>query len=434
MRLPWFTLPFRGFRRARRRELAFLRDCQRRIDAMLQPAIEFWKRTVDWGHGGFYGLVDYEGRPRSDADKDLIQQVRHLWTFSEIHRCEDDSPIIEAICDRQFEFVRDTLYSPVRREFHRAVSFDGVPRPGEMHPYLLAFGILGLANYATAFAGKTTGREALRIARTVFDTMVARSYDVGNGFDETAYGGRWCIDAKEINTQMHVMEATTQLLEAARVHVDPCATEISAILHNQLTLIVKRGIVKRGSRYFCSRGYAKDWTVVNVQEVDYGHDIEVVYLTMMAARALGREVQSDIVDPIVRLGRSVTVSAYDRAYGKWLYSGDPITGKAIHRVSSLWANFEALNGLSTLYQLTDEWKFLEKFERVLSWLESKQINHAVGEWYYNVDDRGRPVDTDVFGNDCAWMTFAWKSSYHSLRALMTGKRWLESACSTLRDS
>lgn len=432
--MPPLTLRFPRFRRSRRYDVSFFRDCHRRIDAMLRPAIEFWKGAVDWDHGGFYGLVDYEGRPRRDADKGLIQQLRHLWTFAQIHRSEDDSAIIERICDRQFEFVRDVLYVSARREFHYAVSFDGEPRPGSMHPYLLAFGILGLSNYATAFAGKPAGREALHIARTIFDRMLERSYCTDSGFDETVYEGRWCVEAKEINTQMHLMEAMTELLEAARTHADPHADEIASILAHQVTLVATKGIVSRGSRHFCCRGYEKDWTPIDLQEIDYGHDIEVVYLTMLAATALGRENERQIVDPVIRLGRSVTEAAYDRSYGKWLYSGDPITGRVIHRDSSIWANFEALNGLSTLHLLTGEPELLEKFERVLRWLESKQRNHAVGEWYYNVDHRGRPLDTDVFGNDCAWMTFAWKSSYHSLRALMTRKRWLESLCSTLGDS
>jgi mannobiose 2-epimerase len=434
MRLPPLRFGFPRLRRAQRYDVGFFRDCHRRIDAMLRPAIEFWKGAVDWDHGGFYGLIDYEGRPRPDADKDLVQQVRHLWTFSQIHRSEDDSPIIEAICDRQFEFIRDVFYSSARREFHSAVSFDGAPRPGEMHPYLLAFGILGLSNYATAFAGKPSGRDALHIAQTVFEKMVEKSYRTDSGFDETAYDGRWCVDAKEINTQMHVMEAITELLEAARRHADPHADRIASILAHQLTLVATRGIVSRGSRYFCSRGYETDWTLVNVQEVDYGHDIEVVYLTMMAATALGRENEPAIVDPVIRLGRSVMEAAYDRSHGKWFYSGDPMTGRVIHRDSNIWANFEALNGLSTLHRLTGEPEFVEKFESVLRWLESKQRNHAVGEWYYNVDHRGRPLASDVFGNDCAWMTFAWKSSYHSLRALMTGKQWLENVCSTLDDA
>jgi mannobiose 2-epimerase len=434
MHLPSLTLRFPSLRRARRYDLAFFRDCHRRIDALLRPAIEFWKGAVDWDQGGFYGLIDYEGRPRPDADKALIQQVRHLWTFSQIYRSEDASPAIATICDRQFEFVRDHFYSPARSEFHCAVSFNGVPRPGEAHLYFLAFGVLALANYATAFAGKPSGRDALRIARSVFDAMVEKSYDTVDGFDETAYDGRWCTGAKEINTQMHLLEAMTELLAAARAHDDIRSDEIARVLRHQLTLVATKGIVSRDSRHFCSRGYEKDWSVVDVREIDYGHDIEVVYLMMLAASALGLQTMPELVDPVVRLGRSVTDAAYDSSYGKWLYSGDPITGRVIHRESSIWANFEALNGLSTLHQMTGEPEFLDKFEGVLRWLETKQRNPAVGEWYYNVDHRGRPLDTDVFGNDCAWMSFAWKSSYHSLRALLTRKQWLENVCSTLGDS
>ncbi len=39
--------------------------------------------------------MDCAGQPRPDADKDIIQQVRHLWTFSCIHRFEDCSPAIQ---------------------------------------------------------------------------------------------------------------------------------------------------------------------------------------------------------------------------------------------------------------------------------------------------------------------------------------------------
>ena len=162
-------------------------------------------------------------------------------------------------------------------------------------------------------------------------------------------------------------------------------------------------------------------------EVDYGHEIEVVYLVMAAAKILGEDRNPDIVDRVTALGRAVSEFAYDRAHGKWFYSGNPISGQVLSRISNFWTNFEALNGLATLYDLTGESEFLHKFEGVLTWLESKQINAAVGEWYHNVDDRGRPLDQDV-DNGCAWMSFAWKSSYHSLRALITRKLWIEERC------
>ena len=94
-------------RRAAAPDRAFFADCHRRLDALLQPAIAFWRRAVDRERGGFYGLVDYDGRALPEADKDFIQQVRHLWTFAYIHHVEDRSPAIEEICDHQFRFVRE---------------------------------------------------------------------------------------------------------------------------------------------------------------------------------------------------------------------------------------------------------------------------------------------------------------------------------------
>jgi mannose/cellobiose epimerase-like protein (N-acyl-D-glucosamine 2-epimerase family) len=125
---------------------------------------------------------------------------------------------------------------------------------------------------------------------------------------------------------------------------------------------------------------------------------------------------------VVQLGRSVTADAFDERFGKWLYSGDPIRGTPSERISNIWTNFEAANGLFTLWELTGEQAYLEKLGRVLRWLATRQRNPITGEWFYNVDDAGRPVDTDVFGNACGWMTFEWKSSYHAVRALLSIER------------
>jgi mannobiose 2-epimerase len=412
------------WRKWRAPDTAFFADIHRRLDALLQPAIAFWRRAVDHERGGFYGLVDYDGRALPEADKDFIQQIRHLWTFSYIHHIEDRSPAIAEICAHQFQFIRERFYVPERASFHPSVSADGAPKDGALHHYHLAFGIYALSGYAIAFAETSQGKEALRMAKDVFGTMKVKSYDETHGFDETAYAGRWTTGAKEINTQLHVLEAIAELLTAARAHRDPAASTIANVLGRQLDLVIGRGIVRRGRRYYCSRAYDADWSVIDSSEVDYGHEIELVYLAMAAAALLGRDAERQIVDKLVSLGRCTTEAAYDRVHGKWCYSGNPLTGKVLQRISSFWVNFEALNGLATMYRLTGEAGYLEKFEKVLAWLEAKQINAAVGEWYCHVDDAGRPVDRDVYGNDCAWMSFAWKSSYHSLRALITCKQWI----------
>ena len=45
-----------------------------------------------------------------------------------------------------------------------------------------------------------------------------------------------------------------ELCEAVRVHHDPAADRIEAILRNQLHLVATRGIVNQHRRFFCSRG------------------------------------------------------------------------------------------------------------------------------------------------------------------------------------
>jgi mannose/cellobiose epimerase-like protein (N-acyl-D-glucosamine 2-epimerase family) len=407
-----------------RNDHAHFEDRHARLTHLLHRSIAFWKDTVDWNSGGFYGLVDYTGRPQIDAPKNMMQQVRHLWAFSEYYRMEERSSDVKAICDHQFRFVRDCLYIPERADFHLVVNADGSPRDEGTHLYNLGFGVFGLANYASVFPHSPNGREALQMAMQVFTAMVENSFDETHGFDETIYPERWCSDAKEINTQMHLLEAITSLLEAVRIQDDPITAHVEKILGIQLNLIYSKAIVNRNERHFCSRGYDRDWTLVDDAEVDFGHEIEVVHLVMAAAKALGRDAETDILEKVVNLGRTVSATAFDSARGKWFYSGDPISGKVLRKVSNYWTNFEALLGLGTMYQLTGDNQYLVQFDAVLSWLETKQLNKKVGEWYYNVNRFGRPVNTDVFNGAGGWMTFGWKSSYHGTRTLLHLRQWI----------
>ncbi len=398
-----------------------LLDYHRRLTVMLDGALEFWVGGVDWERGGFFGKIDYDGRPVVGAEKHLVQQARHLWTFSNVYRLHQGLPEIARICHHQFRFTKQRLFIPGEHDFHTVVSATGQSLRRGTHHYLLAFAIFGLSSYALAFPKDPAGAEALGMAKGVLARIVRESHHPAYGFDERVYPSRWCRHDKEINTQMHLLEALTELYEAAALHGDPESQSIRETLRQQLEHVCFRGIARLGRRYCCFRGYRHDWKVTSRKEIDYGHDIEVVHLVMSAAKALGREGESRLKKRVVQLGRSVTGDAYDPSHGKWFYSGSPKSGQVLERVSNFWTNFEALNGLFELWELTNEPHFLEKFGSVLTWLETRQINSRTREWYYNVDDAGNPVDLDVFGNPCGWMTFEWKSSYHSVRALLSRK-------------
>jgi mannose/cellobiose epimerase-like protein (N-acyl-D-glucosamine 2-epimerase family) len=223
---------------------------------------------------------------------------------------------------------------------------------------------------------------------------------------------------------MHLLESVGELFEASRILCHPQLSRIEEVFRKQFYLICFKAIVERNGRTFCSAGYDRDWTLVNVDRIEYGHDIEVVFLVWHAATRLGLADRKEVQDQLLSLAGSTTEAALDRKLGRWFYAGQPLSGRATEKTANIWTNFEALNGLATAYRLSSEEKYLRAYDRVLEWLETKQCNPQTGEWYYNVDRRGRPLLRGVYGEDTGMMTFAWKSSYHSTRALLAGKQWL----------
>jgi mannobiose 2-epimerase len=402
---------------------SFLRRLDR-IQRMLDGSVAFWKRAVDWERGGFFGQIDLQGKPMETSPKYVIQQARHLWTFSQLYRFEDDGDAISAICHHQYRFFRDFFWNSSTRSFHAEVDAKNKPISGAVHLYHLSFCLFGLANYAAAFPETQEGKEALEISMIAFEAICQKAWCPEFGFDETCYPERWCPDGKEINTQMHLLESVGELFEASRILCHPQLSRIEEVFRKQFYLICFKAIVERNGRTFCSAGYDRDWTLVNVDRIEYGHDIEVVFLVWHAATRLGLADRKEVQDQLLSLAGSTTEAALDRKLGRWFYAGQPLSGRATEKTANIWTNFEALNGLATAYRLSSEEKYLRAYDRVLEWLETKQCNPQTGEWYYNVDRRGRPLLRGVYGEDTGMMTFAWKSSYHSTRALLAGKQWL----------
>ena len=213
-----------------------------RVSRMYSGGVSFWKRVVDWENGGFYGLVAFDGAPVKEAKKDLIQQARHLWTFSQVYRYEEPSEENAGICRHQYDFFKRCFWDAKRCTFHREVTADGQPLEGHIHHYPLSFCLFGLANYACAFPEEASGREALSIALTAFETICEKSWCDDSGFDETVYPGRWCPEGKEINTQMHLLEAVGELFEAVDIHQGSPRGLLDRVFRRQLDLHARKAI------------------------------------------------------------------------------------------------------------------------------------------------------------------------------------------------
>ena len=94
-----------------------------RLEALGSNIMIFWKaHGLDREHGGIYGFHDRRGTPKEDADKGLIQQTRHLWSFSTWYARREKTPEIKATADSIYGFLNDHFLDRKDGEFFYKVS------------------------------------------------------------------------------------------------------------------------------------------------------------------------------------------------------------------------------------------------------------------------------------------------------------------------
>ena len=73
---------------------ARLSRARERVEALLEAAMDFWLRHgFDESSGGFYGELNRFGEPAPNSVRGLVQQTRHLFSFSAYYRLRPDLPV-----------------------------------------------------------------------------------------------------------------------------------------------------------------------------------------------------------------------------------------------------------------------------------------------------------------------------------------------------
>jgi cellobiose epimerase len=384
-----------------------------RLEALQEDAVAFWlAHAPDRDYGGFHGALDEVGNPDESADKGVIQQSRHLWTFSELYRHHLRTPEIRALCDDLYEFIITHFRDPDDGEFFFQVERDGSVSVAEKRLYSNSFAIYGLTHYALAVREEDPERAqvALGFALDAFHSMDRRTHDeVYGGFDQSREPNWLPPDAsKGTNTHMHLVESFSSLLEATGDEV------VRARLEELVEVFL--GDIIQGS--YAHVHFEADWTPVGDPLVEYGHDLQAAWLLLEAARVLDRLDDEKLLERVTAIAEASSREGYDHELGGYFYDGRP--GDAVQDTAKVWwVQAEALNGLWWTYRLTGDPVHLARLEGTLSWIENVQ-RAASGEWYWEVDPTGQPV-----GWAGPAMSNLWKASYHTLRALMFVQRWME---------
>jgi mannobiose 2-epimerase len=150
---------------------------------------------------------------------------------------------------------------------------------------------------------------------------------------------------------------------------------------------------------------ADDWTPIGLGEVSYGHDIELSWLLVEAAKVLG--------DPALIAGAKtvsldiarVTLAEGVDPDGGVVNDGGP--GGYTDTNKDWWPQAEAAIGFLNAYQLSGDPRYFEASRRSWDYIEAKFVDRVHGDWIEEVTRDGTPVPRPK--------VTVWKCPYHSSR-------------------
>jgi mannobiose 2-epimerase len=374
------------------------------LDELQHRMLPYWvENTIDEEHGGFVGQIRQNGEPVRDAPKGSVLNARILWTFAAAHRLLGDDRYGE-LAKRAHSYLMDYFWDPAHAGVVWTVDHKGDLLETRKQTYAQAFALYGLAEYHRATGDKAALDRAIR----VFELIETRTLDAEQGGYLEALSRSWeRIDdvrlsdkdlnaPKNMNTHLHVLEAYTNLFRAWP----------DALLRERLMslvgLFLERIIDK--NRNHLHTFFEMDWEPVT-DVISFGHDIEASWLLPEAADVLGDSATiSEVREASLALARTTLQEGIDLGGG--LVNERLPTGET-DRDKYWWVQAEAVVGFVNAYQETQAVEFLDA--AVAIWEFARRHLMAEDEWYFRVDENGRPYpDDDKVG--------MWKCPYHGVRA------------------
>lgn len=377
--------------------------------------IPYWAALKDDEHGGFYGYVSYDLKTDRKAEKGCILLSRILWFFSEAaiileKEGYEKVPELKALADHAFAYLKDNFFDRENGGVYWSVSYDGKPLDTGKHTYCQSFAIYGLS----AYHGLTGNREALDMARGLFDLIEGKMRDKDGyleafdaGFTEASnekLSENGVNAVRTMNTLLHVFEAYTKYYEVSQ---DERAKEkCREMIHIFLTHIWN--LEKRRQEVFFDRDYA---SLIDLSS--YGHDIESSWLFDEGTDMLNDEALKEEIAPALKV---MAEEILEHAFDGHSLPAEAENGK-VKETRIWWVQAETVNGfLNAALRYPEGSAMREKFVKAAlsQWdyiMEFQTDKRPGGEWYQDLDKDGRPIQGRP-------VTEPWKCPYHNGRTCL----------------
>lgn len=381
-----------------------------RMRAELETDIlPFWLPFVDRDGGGFYGLIRNDRSFDAAAPKGLVMHSRFLWTYSAAYIRYAKSEYLDA-ARAAYDYLRGPQADVESGGFWWAVEAQGKPETDVKLVYGQAFAIYALSEFYLA----TGEKPALDLALKTYALLerVARDKDKGGYFEacdrywkqpiRCALSDVDILCDKSMNTNLHVLEALSNLYRATR------RDDVRASLASLLEVFALKVFAGKPT---LSLYFDRDWNSMT-DHVSWGHDIESAWLMTEAAElAYGRPATGRMptaVHEAIRAARANVRGVLAENGGSLPHE---MAEGRVDTQRDWWVQAEGVVGNVDAWQETGDGAYLAAAIRLWDFIEAHQIDRENGEWFWGVSAEGEPDLSLPKGG-------MWKTCYHNGRACL----------------
>ncbi len=169
-----------------------------------------------------------------------------------------------------------------------------------------------------------------------------------------------------------------------------------------------------------AKEFLLDWQPFGAPATSYGHDPETAWLLLETAATVGRPEDPAARAVARRVGEAAARTGFDARAGGYFEEGVPF-GAPDKLEKIWWIQAEAIPSLFRLWALGGGEVDLERLERTLDFIESKQRDREHGGLFWGIAPDGS------VGPHGGNKGEEWKASYHELRALVLTTDWIRAA-------
>ncbi|WP_128546973.1 AGE family epimerase/isomerase [Larkinella soli] len=392
---------------------------------------KWYPQAVDREYGGFLSTFTYDFKPTGAQDKMIVTQARHTWTTAKAAERYPSVAHYRDNARHGFRFLRDVMWDKQYGGFYTLVDRQGkVKGDGSKEAYGNAFGLYALSAYyhqsKDTAALNLAKKSFLWLERHSHDP-VKKGYFQHLRRDGTpirrdaSVSSTSNVGYKDQNSSIHLLEALTELYA---VWPDPLVRER---LDEMLKLVRDVITTPKGNLVLFLQ---PDWTPVSyrdsseavilkhryIDHLSFGHDVETAYLMLEASHVLGLKNDTRTLEVSKRMVDQALANGFDKQVGGFYDQGYYFRDKPgvtiIDQSKNWWSQAEGLNTLLLMADRfpNDPMRYFDQYKLLWNYCQTYLIDHEHGEWYEEGLDKDPERKTGNKGH-------IWKAAYHGYRAL-----------------